>query len=399
MTIDRYQVSDGDRSEAKTVLIPKGAAAPPDLAQRRAKARRGLVNWVLFTGLFVALYQLLSKDNPQVWRRLVPSARTLAGCAVYAAGLLSAVASGMLFRRFTLAEAARKAPQKVAFTAAGLEVTRGAVRRLTYWSAFHSFAESENLFVLRERPDSGTIIPKRQFADAAAVEATRVLLANKLAAPAQPVTPAEPATPAPPSPRAAGSGRDTTGVSAPATARAEFTRTIEDFVEVMTPTPALRPAWRRLFRRRGSRFAGPITVFGLFLGGILLMLACGLYLAQKVNVLWLLSLATPALGLYAFVQAWEGGPRRRAIKLFEAEPRVAGPWTVEARADGLRVFTPTWESAIGWEGITGFTETPNLFLVYDAERGYPIPKRGFADAAGAESFRQAIRTNAPGAPL
>ena len=190
MIIDRYFVTDRDRAEGRTVLIAKGAAAPAAPAPRhRAQFARGLFGWVLFLALAVMLYMLLSRDNARLGRRLVPSGHLWVGMIAFAAGVGAVFASFLMLRRLRWAEARRQGPAHVTFSEDGLTETRGAVRRLAYWSAFHSFAETPHLFVLRERPDFGRVFPKRQFADDAAIEATRQLLAAKLARPPEALPP------------------------------------------------------------------------------------------------------------------------------------------------------------------------------------------------------------------
>jgi hypothetical protein len=76
------------------------------------------------------------------------------------------------------------------------------------------------------------------------------------------------------------------------------------------------------------------------------------------------------------------------------DPRTAG-WD----EDGIRFRGPTGEHDVGWEAVCAFAELESVFLVYDPELGHVVPKRGFADAAGEERFRQAFRTHAPEAVL
>jgi hypothetical protein len=180
VTIERLELTAADRAEARTVLVRKGASPP---AARNFK--RGVLGLVLFVGLAVMLIMLLGKENPRGVRGVFPRAGILAGCAAYAAGVLAIVVGARLVRRLTEAAEARLPPEAYRFTEVGLVMTRGARSRTTYWKMFHSLAETENLFVVRERPDLGHIFPKRQFPDAAAVDATRQLLAEKLAVPAK----------------------------------------------------------------------------------------------------------------------------------------------------------------------------------------------------------------------
>jgi hypothetical protein len=182
VTIDRHEVTAADRAEAQTVLVPRGASTPGRPARN---FRRGLLGWVLFIALAVMLMMLLGGEKPRGVRGVIPRAGILAGCAAYVVGLIAIFASVRMLRRLKEQEEALLPSAAYRFAEVGLVMTRGARSRTTYWKMFHSFAETENLFVVRERPDLGAIFPKRQFPDAAAVDATRHLLAEKLAIPAQ----------------------------------------------------------------------------------------------------------------------------------------------------------------------------------------------------------------------
>ena len=386
MTIDQYQVTDADRAEARTVLIPKGAAAPQPVADRRAKAGRGLLGWVLFTGLAVMLYVLLSKDDPHLVRRLVPSARTGAAVAVYAAGLGTVAFAVWLTRRMRLGAAARLGPSRITFTDDGITETRGAVRRLSYWNRFYSFAETQSLFVLREWPDGGQVYPKRQFADASAVDAARHLLAEKLSPPPDPAAPAavQPA---------GGNGRS------PGATKVEFRHTVDDFAEAGAAKPAQWRSWRRLARRRGKTRPDALDILAVLLLGMLIMAAAGIYLGLTAHRFWFFCLIVPGALIWFMVKLWGGGSRRRVRALFQSDPRLGDPWALEWDDAGLKLFASRFETHIAWAAVAGVAETKHLFIVYDPDLGYVIPKRAFAGPAGDEPFRRAIRTHAPEAFL
>jgi hypothetical protein len=71
----------------------------------------------------------------------------------------------------------------------GLTETAGVKSTHWYWPGFHSFAETERLLVIRDRPEEGRVIPKRLFASEAEIGQVRELLARKLAPPPPPQPP------------------------------------------------------------------------------------------------------------------------------------------------------------------------------------------------------------------
>ena len=178
-----------------------------------------------------------------------------------------------------------------------------------------------------------------------------------------------------------------------------FQPTADDFVEAFVATPALRRAWKNLRGRRHVNVAGTCAAVGTFFGGLLLMLVSGLYLALAVHFLWALSLILPGLLLYRLLLLWAGGARRRARKLFASDPRHADPAEVEADAQSFRVFASTFQADIGWPAVLGWTETPNLFLLYDHEHSHLVPKRAFANEAEQEQFRQLLQTHISAGPV
>jgi hypothetical protein len=177
--------------------------------------------------------------------------------------------------------------------------------------------------------------------------------------------------------------------------KVRFQLTADDFVESTVPTPSLRRAWKSL-RRRNSDAAGTYVALGTFVLALLLMLGAGLYLTVTAHVLWALLLLLPAFLLYRLLLLWGGGARRRARKLFASDPRHADPREVEADARSFRAFASTFQTDIGWPGVVGWTETPNLFLLFDDEHTHVLPKRAFADEVGKEQFRQILQTHIPG---
>ena len=177
--------------------------------------------------------------------------------------------------------------------------------------------------------------------------------------------------------------------------KVRFQLTAEDFIESSVPTPALRRAWKSIRLRRGTDFAATYVAIGLFFGGVALQLAAGLYLTLAVHFLWAASLFLPGL-LLLVALLWVGGARRRARKVFASDPRQADPQEVEADSHSFRVFASTFQTDIGWPAVLGWTETPNLFLLYDHEDTHVVPKRAFADEAEKEQFRQLLQTHIPG---
>ena len=181
--------------------------------------------------------------------------------------------------------------------------------------------------------------------------------------------------------------------------RAEFSLTIEDLAEASALTAQSWRQWRGLRQRRGVRLAPVILPIATYLAGNILMVVSCVYLALKVNLLWGLALALPTALVLPVIVALGGGARGRARRQFASDPRLADPRAVEWDEVGLRMFSTTWEHHIPWASVAGFGELPKLFMIYDADMTYVIPKRAFGGPEAEEQFRRAFEDHAPGALL
>jgi hypothetical protein len=188
------RLTPADRAEARRVLIRPGAQP----AGRRGRLFRGILAWGLFIALAVFFYVFLQRRAPLAPQRSAagfeerppPATRYetfalytfLVAALTFVAALLWAIRLGRRWQRAT--DEGLIAPVHV-FTLGedGLTDVTPGKRIHWYWRSFQTFAETDHLFVLRELPYEGKIIPKRLFAGDEEVGRVRELLARKLAEP------------------------------------------------------------------------------------------------------------------------------------------------------------------------------------------------------------------------
>jgi hypothetical protein len=199
-----YIATAQDAAEAKTVLTPPGrmpgSARPPKEA---AGTTRGLFGWILFLALAVLIFLWLQRQQAANGGR--PSQRLLTpqlmlGIAGLVLGIVMLACGAVLLPR------TRRILGKVISVALdddGVRVERGGRRDSWRWQHFGSFAETENLFVLRHAVPHGRAIPKRAFGSGEQVAAAREFIALKLLPPPLETPSAEP----PPLPPRADVGR------------------------------------------------------------------------------------------------------------------------------------------------------------------------------------------------
>jgi hypothetical protein len=205
-----YNLTPRERTEGRSALIR------PEAANRRPLSWKALIGWMLFILLAVLVYFMLRNyearlGGPHVERPVetAPAPATtpadaraqrlrliaLAACTGSAAVFVAVDwASYLLARREQRARDSGGGRHRTTYTFAddALIETSGAKTTRLYWPAFHSFAETDRLFVVRNSPDQGPVIPKRLFASEAQVSQVRELLVRKLTPPPLPESPAAP---------------------------------------------------------------------------------------------------------------------------------------------------------------------------------------------------------------
>ena len=205
----QYDITPKERTEGRSILVRPNEA-------HRKRFWRGLFGWVLFLLLAVLFFLMMNRnrDGPTTGPRVQRPVETPApapigsrehrlrliavavwtGSAVVFAGVLSC--SVVLVRRETRKRDSGAGPRRTTytFTEDALVEASGAKTTQIYWPAFHSFAETQSLFVIRNDPEQGPVIPKRLFASEAEVGEVRELLVRKLTPPPVP----DPPAPSPP---------------------------------------------------------------------------------------------------------------------------------------------------------------------------------------------------------
>jgi hypothetical protein len=79
-------------------------------------------------------------------------------------------------------------------------------------------------------------------------------------------------------------------------------------------------------------------------------------------------------------------------KVWEGQPQLHGPQTMDAGEDGVTVATPLSRAEYRWEAFQHVRETPNLFLLYMSNFSFHmVPKRSFASDAEVDQFRSLVR--------
>jgi hypothetical protein len=197
-----YNVTPRERTEGRSALIPTAAAI------RKRQGWKGLIGWVLFLLLAVLFFLMMmqnegrlgggrapprpvetekpAQEDPRVHRlRLIAVAVCVASAPVFVAVMWVSFVFVRREQRRRDAGLGRYRT-RYAFTEDALVETAGSKTTFLYWPAFRSFAETQALFVIRNTPDQGPVIPKRLFASEAEVGAVRELLVRKLTPPPVP---------------------------------------------------------------------------------------------------------------------------------------------------------------------------------------------------------------------
>jgi hypothetical protein len=191
----KYEATPKDLREAQQVLLPPGAKSPP----KKQAMGSGILGWILFIGLAVMLFMMLQNrprgegssvapstqvpaavDEVQIAKRWIGHSIFMTGAVLFAAGIGWFLIFQGRWQRWALGRVDR-----YVFAEEGLkELSRFKTVEWT-WEAFGSFAETEKLFVLRETPERGRVIPKRLFANDAVLTEFRALLVRKIVEPAR----------------------------------------------------------------------------------------------------------------------------------------------------------------------------------------------------------------------
>jgi hypothetical protein len=190
-----YRITPQERKEGQGVLVRPGAG------KRKRQTWGALAGWVFFVLLAVLFFLMLrNRTAPVTAPRVEPPAttspddgrrqslRTIAvSTCVGSAAVFVGVTWGAFFfaRREQRKKDAGVGRYRVVYTFGedGLTETAGVKSTHQYWAGFHSFAETERLLVIRERPEEGPVIPKRLFGSEAEVGQVRELLVRKLTPP------------------------------------------------------------------------------------------------------------------------------------------------------------------------------------------------------------------------
>jgi YcxB-like protein len=186
----RYDVTSSELAEGRATLLTEGAG-PPRKMQAKRKLQ-GLLGWIVFIGLAVVFFVVFQNKE----RRPAPTRRTeLPPVRMEHAGLVRAAQIGFAIGAILVAAsitwlvvAVRASQRRARISTLGYRFTEDGVAELLgfkevtrLWTGYHSFAETDTVFVIRKTPQEGTIIPKRLFGDEATVTQIRDLLARKLA--------------------------------------------------------------------------------------------------------------------------------------------------------------------------------------------------------------------------
>ena len=181
-----YRVRREDIEEAKKVLItPTATARPP-----KAPTGRGVFGWVLFIGLAIALFLILqkrpAKDSAVSAAVNTPADHAMAQAIMAFFSGIAALIVGLFMSRWLQRRDEQHKLDRIetwVLGAEGVEQIAGPKRLFWYWRRFNSFAETDTLFVLRESPQIGRVLPKRLLANEAMAASVRALLVEKLVKP------------------------------------------------------------------------------------------------------------------------------------------------------------------------------------------------------------------------
>jgi hypothetical protein len=176
-----YRVSFKEIQESKNVLIALGATTP----MRPASIGRGIFGWVLFIGLAIMLF-FLKKDHPAkpliTAKDIAPNSHSFWPIVLFLCGIAG------VFIGFAMLRRVQRYTELRTFNAItlwilkpdGMEQISGPKRTIWHWQRFSSFAETDSLFVLRETPQAGQVLPKRLIPDPQTLERVRAMLVEHI---------------------------------------------------------------------------------------------------------------------------------------------------------------------------------------------------------------------------
>lgn len=174
MTI-QYDLSPEEDAESKRAFIPAGSLVPPAPAAPR-RPGRAVVVWAPFFVVAASAFWLLSsKTGGSTGARWSVSRDAWIGIIGLAAAV-ALVVSSIAFSGRGAARANRERARRWRYTfdvADGVRRDEPGAWQRWPWPRFHSFAETDNLYVLRLSPHEGLVIPKRLFPDPATAGAFR----------------------------------------------------------------------------------------------------------------------------------------------------------------------------------------------------------------------------------
>jgi hypothetical protein len=82
---------------------------------------------------------------------------------------------------------------------------------------------------------------------------------------------------------------------------------------------------------------------------------------------------------------------RQSRVLWDGQPLLHRPRTVEADDDGITFTDPFAYHRLSWQNYLKWSETPRLFLLFLSDRSAEfIPKSAFPDAAAVDAFRDLL---------
>jgi hypothetical protein len=191
LTID-YDATPAEIEAGTDVLVPAGGLPVHATSQPKPKSGSPLFAWLLFIGLTVMFFLLMSGNADRGsrgsgsaggGRSRTQEPRSVAGVCLIAAG--ATVVLGFALMAVGVRIPPRTPKQSFAFTDDGVTQYTDGHWQYWPWPALHSFAETETLFVLRHLPQEGFVFPKRLFATPEDADAFRALATARLSKPVQ----------------------------------------------------------------------------------------------------------------------------------------------------------------------------------------------------------------------
>jgi hypothetical protein len=190
-----YECTTAERREGLRILA--GSSSPTALGRSRSgtinsRKSRGLVGWILFLGLAILLFFLVSNNKPAIASPAPPPPptpnRLSLGDIGFILGMVLCVVGYLRLRAMDWRKANRWNGQKrYWFSPQGVAEQRPGREEFRAWGAFIGFEESKKVFVLRTQPTRGMIFPKRLFAGEEERDQFRDLLRQNIARRAIPV--------------------------------------------------------------------------------------------------------------------------------------------------------------------------------------------------------------------